>query len=126
MIFSYCSANPGAFHRTDAAGYVFWSERVIELDARLLAFPWDLITANGVIGVDNTLRAGDTVDSITGVIDFGPATSDSAGLGAWRIVPLQNAALAYASSHPRPARRSERSPGPPHSTNGISARRSLG
>jgi aminopeptidase N len=32
VIFSYCSANPGAFHRTDAAGYVFWSERVIELD----------------------------------------------------------------------------------------------
>ena len=33
VIFSYCSANPGAFHRPDAAGYVFWSERVIELDA---------------------------------------------------------------------------------------------
>ncbi len=33
LIFSYCSANPGAFHRQDAAGYVFWSERVIELDA---------------------------------------------------------------------------------------------
>jgi len=32
VIFSYCSANPGAFHRRDAAGYVFWSERVIELD----------------------------------------------------------------------------------------------
>ena len=33
VIFSYCSANPGAFHRPDAAGYVFWSDRVIELDA---------------------------------------------------------------------------------------------
>ena len=33
LIFSYCSANPGAFHRHDAAGYVFWSERVMELDA---------------------------------------------------------------------------------------------
>jgi len=33
VIFSYCSANPGGFHRTDAAGYVFWAERVIELDA---------------------------------------------------------------------------------------------
>jgi aminopeptidase N len=32
VVFSYCSANPGAFHRRDAAGYVFWSERVIELD----------------------------------------------------------------------------------------------
>ena len=32
VIFSYCNANPGAFHRTDAAGYVFWSERVMELD----------------------------------------------------------------------------------------------
>ncbi|MGE0097951.1 MAG: aminopeptidase N [Hydrogenophaga sp.] len=33
VIFSYCSANPGAFHRTDAAGYRFWSDRVAELDA---------------------------------------------------------------------------------------------
>ena len=32
LIFSYCSANPGAFHRADAAGYVFWGDRVIELD----------------------------------------------------------------------------------------------
>jgi aminopeptidase N len=31
-IFSYCSANPGGFHRLDAAGYVFWADRVIELD----------------------------------------------------------------------------------------------
>ncbi|HUR89944.1 MAG TPA: aminopeptidase N [Ramlibacter sp.] len=33
LVFSYCSANPGGFHRSDAAGYVFWSERVTELDA---------------------------------------------------------------------------------------------
>ncbi len=33
LIFSYCSGNAGGFHRSDAAGYVFWSERVIELDA---------------------------------------------------------------------------------------------
>jgi aminopeptidase N len=33
VIFSYCSANPGGFHRADAAGYVFWADRVMELDA---------------------------------------------------------------------------------------------
>jgi aminopeptidase N len=33
VIFSYCSANPGAFHRQDAAGYVFWAEQVLALDA---------------------------------------------------------------------------------------------
>ena len=32
VIFSYCSANPAAFHRADAAGYVFWAERVLEID----------------------------------------------------------------------------------------------
>ncbi len=32
LIFSYCNANPGGFHRQDAGGYVFWAERVIELD----------------------------------------------------------------------------------------------
>ncbi len=33
VISNFCQANPGAFHRADAAGYVFWSERVLELDA---------------------------------------------------------------------------------------------
>ncbi len=33
LIFSYCLNNPGAFHRADGAGYQFWSERVLELDA---------------------------------------------------------------------------------------------
>jgi aminopeptidase N len=33
LISSFCLRNPGAFHRVDAAGYVFWAERVIELDA---------------------------------------------------------------------------------------------
>jgi aminopeptidase N len=32
VISTYCG-NPAAFHRPDAAGYVFWSDRVIELDA---------------------------------------------------------------------------------------------
>jgi aminopeptidase N len=33
LVFSYCSANPAAFHRLDAAGYVFWSEQVLALDS---------------------------------------------------------------------------------------------
>ncbi|MDR2155469.1 MAG: aminopeptidase N [Burkholderiaceae bacterium] len=33
LIFSYCHGNPAAFHRRDAAGYVFWADRVLELDA---------------------------------------------------------------------------------------------
>jgi aminopeptidase N len=33
VIFSYCSANPGGFHRADGAGYVYWRDRVLELDA---------------------------------------------------------------------------------------------
>ncbi|UUZ75043.1 aminopeptidase N [Polaromonas sp. P1(28)-13] len=33
VISTYCQGNPAAFHRADAAGYVFWSERVMELDA---------------------------------------------------------------------------------------------
>ncbi len=31
-VISTYAGNPAAFHRPDAAGYVFWSERVIELD----------------------------------------------------------------------------------------------
>ena len=33
LVFSLTQFNPAAFHRADAAGYVFWAERVIELDA---------------------------------------------------------------------------------------------
>ncbi len=33
LTFSFCSANPAAFHRPDGAGYTFWADRVIELDA---------------------------------------------------------------------------------------------
>ncbi len=33
VIFSFCQGNPSGFHRSDAAGYVFWSEQVLALDA---------------------------------------------------------------------------------------------
>ncbi|HYN58144.1 MAG TPA: aminopeptidase N [Rubrivivax sp.] len=33
LLIAMCRDNPAAFHRADAAGYVFWAERLIELDA---------------------------------------------------------------------------------------------
>ncbi len=33
LVATFCHANPGAFHRADAAGVVFWADRVLELDA---------------------------------------------------------------------------------------------
>ena len=33
LIASLCMNNPAAFHRSDAAGYVFWADRIIELDS---------------------------------------------------------------------------------------------
>src|SRR6185369_6285210 len=33
LLLALCSQNPGAFHRGDAAGYVFWADRVIEIDS---------------------------------------------------------------------------------------------
>lgn len=33
LIAALCMMNPAAFHRSDAAGYVFWADRVLELDA---------------------------------------------------------------------------------------------
>ncbi|MFT3957294.1 MAG: aminopeptidase N [Piscinibacter sp.] len=33
LVRTLCGDNPSAFHRADAAGYVFWAERVLELDA---------------------------------------------------------------------------------------------
>ncbi|HEX7384863.1 MAG TPA: aminopeptidase N, partial [Burkholderiaceae bacterium] len=33
LLLTFCAHNPAAFHRADAAGYVFWADRVLELDA---------------------------------------------------------------------------------------------
>ncbi|HEX3141551.1 MAG TPA: aminopeptidase N C-terminal domain-containing protein, partial [Rhizobacter sp.] len=33
LIAALCMGNPAAFHRSDAAGYVFWADRIIELDS---------------------------------------------------------------------------------------------
>lgn len=33
LIAAFCMNNPAAFHRRDGAGYVFWADRVLELDA---------------------------------------------------------------------------------------------
>jgi aminopeptidase N len=33
LLLALCNFNPAAFHRTDAKGYVFWAEKVVELDA---------------------------------------------------------------------------------------------
>ncbi len=33
LLMALCQMNPAAFHRTDAAGYVFWADRVIEIDS---------------------------------------------------------------------------------------------
>lgn len=41
------------------------------------------------LAADNTLRAGDTVASLTGVVDYGLATSSNTGFGDWKIHPTQ-------------------------------------
>jgi aminopeptidase N len=33
LLFTLVQSNPAAFHRTDAAGYVLWAEKLLELDA---------------------------------------------------------------------------------------------
>ena len=32
LLLALCNFNPAAFHRPDAKGYVFWAEKVVELD----------------------------------------------------------------------------------------------
>lgn len=33
LIFAFCNSNPSGFHQADASAYVFWADRVLELDA---------------------------------------------------------------------------------------------
>jgi hypothetical protein len=56
------------------------------------------------IGADNTLRAGDTVAALTGVIDYGLATADSNGFGDYKIHPTQPVSFTRANARtPAPA-----------------------
>jgi len=52
------------------------------------------------IGVDGTVRAGDTVDGVTGVIDYGLATNNNTGFGDYKIHPT--VAPEIARTAPRP------------------------
>ena len=50
---------------------------------------------------DGTVRAGDTVDEVTGVIDYGLASARLAGHGTWKIHPAS--APAFVRANPRTA-----------------------
>jgi len=50
------------------------------------------------IGPDGTLRAGDTVPRLTGVIDYGLATSSNTGFGDYRIHPTVAPAFSRANA----------------------------
>lgn len=41
------------------------------------------------IGADNTLRAGDTLDGLVGVIDYGLSTASNTGLASYKVHPTQ-------------------------------------
>lgn len=53
------------------------------------------------IGDDNTLRAGDTLPGLVGVIDYGLATSSNTGLADYRIHPV--GAVNFTRANPRTA-----------------------
>ncbi len=80
LLAGFCRDNPAAFHRSDAAGYVFWADRVLELDAinpqlaaRLaramdrwstLAEPWRSAARAAVARVAASARISDDVREI--------------------------------------------------------------
>lgn len=53
------------------------------------------------LAADNTVRAGDTTSSLTGVIDYGLATSSNTGAAMFKLQPTQ--AVAFERSNPRTA-----------------------
>ena len=82
LLAGYCRENPAAFHRIDAAGYVFWADRVLELDAinpqlaarlartldrwRALAEPWRSAAREAVARVAASSRLSADVREIVG------------------------------------------------------------
>lgn len=53
------------------------------------------------LGEEGTVRAGDTVDEIAGVIDYGLASARAGGHGTWKIHPVRP--VAFVRANPRPA-----------------------
>jgi predicted extracellular nuclease len=49
------------------------------------------------LDADGTVRAGDTVDEVTGVIDYGLASASAAGHGTWKIHPVRPPTFAHAN-----------------------------
>ncbi len=80
LVGGYCRDNPAAFHRADAAGYVFWADRVLELDAinpqlaarlaramdrwRALAEPWRSAAREAIARVAASPKISDDVREI--------------------------------------------------------------
>jgi aminopeptidase N len=80
LLTGYCRMNPAAFHRSDAAGYVFWADRVLEIDAinpqlssrlaramdrwSVLAEPWRSAARAAVARVAAAPRLSDDVREI--------------------------------------------------------------
>jgi aminopeptidase N len=80
LLMAYCRMNPAAFHRSDAAGYVFWADRVLEIDAinpqlssrlaramdrwSVLAEPWRSAARAAVARVAAAPRLSDDVREI--------------------------------------------------------------
>ncbi len=54
------------------------------------------------IGADNTLRAGDTLDGLVGVLDYGLSTASNTGLASYKVHPTQ--AVSFQRAHPRSAK----------------------
>jgi uncharacterized protein len=51
------------------------------------------------LAADNTVRAGDTVTSITGVVDYGLATSSNTGFGDYKLQPTEP--VVFSRDNPR-------------------------
>lgn len=50
------------------------------------------------IGADNTVRAGDSIASLTGVLDYGLATNSTAGIASYRLQPTVAPAIVRANA----------------------------
>jgi len=67
--------------------------RLVLDDASARQFP----TPVPYLADDGTVRAGDTVDEIIGVVDYGLATARAEGPGTWRIHPVRPPRIARAN-----------------------------
>jgi aminopeptidase N len=87
LLLQLCVYNPAAFHRADAAGYVFWAEQLLALDAlnpQLASAPGPRHGPLGGLAEPYRSAAREAIARVAAKADLSPDTREVDHAAPWR------------------------------------------